>query len=311
MEVKAWTYEEFPEFTEIPEGAGVLETSGDEPGVAYIPDVKYQTEGGMTLRLQVLIPYCRNDPFDPLLPEQRRALPCVVYVQGSAWMAQDCYRGVPLLSKLAARGFVSAIVEYRHSGIAPFPAQAVDARNAVRFLRKNAAVYGIDPERIVLAGSSSGGHTALWAAMRQNDGTAEDLYPGVSAAVKGIVDYYGAVSAMPDDGYPTTLNHHLPDSPEGLEMGRADLRAHPELRKTLSVECNVGPETPLPPVLILHGTKDRTVSTKISVLLYEALRAAGKDARMYLLRGADHGGAEFWTEPVLDLVEGFLRECLA
>lgn len=58
-----------------------------------------------------------------------------------------------------------AIVEYRHSGIAPFPAQAIDARNAVRFLRKNAADYLIDPEQIILSGCSSGGHTAVYAGM--------------------------------------------------------------------------------------------------------------------------------------------------
>ena len=39
MEVKNWTYEEIPEFEGRPEGAAVIDTTGDEPGVSYLHDV--------------------------------------------------------------------------------------------------------------------------------------------------------------------------------------------------------------------------------------------------------------------------------
>ena len=162
MEVKEWTYEEFPEFTEEVEGAHIIETTGDEPGVLYLNDVEYRTTGDMPLRLQLLIPMCRNRRFDRPSDEPAPALPCVVFVQGSAWMKQRIYGNVPNISRLAIRGFVCAIVEYRHSGIAWFPAQAVDALNAIRFLKQHAADFWIDPEKIILAGDSSGGHTAMW-----------------------------------------------------------------------------------------------------------------------------------------------------
>ena len=148
MEVRNWGYEELPEFTSVPDGARVIETTGNEVGVNYLHDVEYAEIDGHRLHLQILIPACRNSGFIPFAEEQPFSLPCFVFVQGSAWMPQYVYAKVAQLARLAARGYVCAIVEYRHSGIASFPAQARDARNAVRFLRQNAKKFGIDPEKI-------------------------------------------------------------------------------------------------------------------------------------------------------------------
>ncbi len=310
MEIKEWSYEEFPEFTDIVEGVEVIPTTGDELGVNYMHDVEYANVDGIPLHLQILIPASRNDHFVPFGEQEKLSLPCFVFVQGSGWMQQYVYAKLCQLAKLALRGYVCAVVEYRHSGQAPFPAQAVDTRNAIRFLRVNAKKYGIDPDRMIVAGDSSGGHTAMWAGLRHNDDTEENLFPGVSAEVKGIVNYYGSVSVMLEDGNPSTLNHHQADSPEGLEMGGVDLRGRPDLCRQLSVEENITAETDVAPTLIFHGTKDRTVNTKESVLLYRAMKAAGKDVTFYLIQGADHGGPEFWTDRVLDIVDTFIQKCV-
>jgi hypothetical protein len=42
--------------------------------------------------------------------------------------------------------------------------------------------------------------------------------------------------------------------------------------------------------------------------LYEALKDNGKEVEFYKLLGADHGGSPFWTNEVLDIVEGFIRK---
>ncbi|MBQ4045712.1 MAG: alpha/beta hydrolase [Lachnospiraceae bacterium] len=217
---------------------------------------------------------------------------------------------------------MTAIVEYRHSGITTFPGQAQDTRNAIRFLRSNADRFGIDPERMAVAGDSYGGHTALWAALLKDDGEIEkpkddpadahrvNQYPGVSADVKAVINYYGSVSVMGEDNYPSTVNMLQPDSPEGLVMGGVDLRERPDLRKKLSVECNIDKDTELPPVLIFHGTKDRTVNTRQSAVLYRHLINCGKEAELYFVKGADHGGPEFWTDEILNLVDEFLQKHL-
>lgn len=302
MEVKAWTYEEFPEYTEKVEGAHVIRTTGDEWGVSYVPDVVYAEADGVKLHLQILVPFTRNEP--------ERIYPCVVFVQGSAWFAQNVYAQLPQLSCLARRGYVTAVVEYRHSGIAPFPAQIMDARNAVRFLKFHAAEYHLDPENVAVAGDSSGGHTAMFAGMLHDDAK-DNLFPGVCADVKGIVNYYGSCSIMREDSNPIQVLHCQADSPEGMVMGHVDLRDRPDLKRRLSVECNITEETAVPPTLILHGTKDRTVNCEGSVILYRRMKACGKDVQLYFLQGADHGGAEFWTEEVLDIVQAFLKRCFA
>ncbi len=301
MEVKEWTYEEFPEFTEEVEGAQVIATTGDEMGAIYIPNVEYADMDGVKLHLQILAPLTRNQP--------EMVCPCVVFVQGSAWMPQDVYAQLPRVSKLAERGYVVAVVEYRHSGIAPFPAQIMDTRNAIRFLRVNAEQYHIDPEQIIVSGDSSGGHTAMFTGMIHDD-VENNLFPGVSAEVKGIVNYYGSTSVMAEDSNPTQLLHCQADSPEGMVMGHVDLRDNMELKRKLSVECNITEESVIPPTIILHGTKDLIVNCEGSAVLYRQMKKCGKDVALYLIKGANHGGPEFWTNEVLDIVDGFIKRCL-
>lgn len=293
MEIKNWSYEEFPAYEENVPGAVRLKTTGEEIGVYYRPNVVYANPGGFELHLQLLVPFTRNEP--------ERLWPALAFVQGSAWMKQDIYKSCAMLGNLARRGYTVAIVEYRHSGIAPFPAQVEDALQAIRFLRAHAAAYSINPEQIFISGCSSGGQVAMFCGLNQQE-------PEVR--VCGILNYYGAVNLLMDDGFPSTPNHHQPDSPEGMLMGGRDLRREPELRKAATVECHITPETALPPVLIFHGTKDRTVSARQSVSLYRKLISCNKEAYLYLLEGADHGGAEFWTDEACQVADRFMRGCL-
>ena len=91
-------------------------------------------------------------------------------------------------------------------------------------------------------------------------------------------------------------------------MGGVNLREHPELCKAMSVECNIDENTPYPPVLMFHGTKDRTINPRVSVVIYKRLKECGKDVSLYLLEGADHGGSEFWCEEVISLIIDFIQK---
>lgn len=308
MELKAWTYEEFPAFEEEVDGATWLDTTGDEPGVTYVPNVEYERVDGVSRVLQILIPKNRNAKVAEAGGAAPQTYPCVVYVQGSAWMEQNVYANIPCIARLANRGFVVAIVQYRESALAEFPAPIQDARNAVRFMRVHAAEYAVDPARMAVMGDSSGGHTAVYAGILHDDDTSANLFPGVSGEVGCIVNYYGSTDLTFDDSNPSTPNHNMPDSPEGMEMGGYNLRKNVAKRELLSVRCNIDKDTDIAPVLSFHGTKDRLVNTRCSVLLHQRLVETEHDSRLYLLRGADHGGPEFWTPTVLDLVEDFLRE---
>ncbi len=298
MELKPWTYEEFPEFSEEVEGAVLLPSTGDEMGGSYTPSVEYCKVGDVSLVLQIFTPHCRNFKGDEVFP-------CVVHVQGSAWFEQDVYGNAHQFARLAEKGFVVAVCQYRHSGIASFPAQIIDAKNAIRFLKANADKYRIDPTKMFLQGDSSGGHTAVYAGIYHNDDTEENLFPGISADVNAIVNFYGASSFLRQDSNPVTPNHNMPDSPEGILMGGVNLNEHPELVQKLSIECQITKDTKVPPILHIHGTKDRMVNTYCTVDLYRKLKACGKETYLYLLQGADHGGPEFWTDQVLTFIANF------
>ncbi|MDO4891357.1 MAG: alpha/beta hydrolase, partial [Coriobacteriaceae bacterium] len=198
----------------------------------------------------------------------------------------------------------------RESGIGVFPDPVRDARNATRFMRVHAEEYAVDPTRMAVMGDSSGGHTAVYTGILHDDDTEHNLFPGTSAEVSCIVNYYGSTDFTFEDSNPITPTHNLPDSPEGRIMGGINLREDKAARELLTVKCNIEPDTKIAPVLIMHGTKDRTVNTRCSVYLHQRLVETGHDSTLYLLRGADHGGPEFWTPETLDIVDGFVRKHL-
>ncbi|MBR3224594.1 MAG: alpha/beta hydrolase [Atopobiaceae bacterium] len=310
MEVRAWEYNEFPAFDEDVEGAVWLNTTGDEPGARYVPNVEYQSVGGVPRVLQILIPNSRNAKAPKEGRAATRTYPCIVYVQGSAWEEQDVYANLPCIARLASLGYVVAVVQYRESGLGVFPDPVRDARNAVRFMRVNAAMYAVDPNRMAVMGDSSGGHTAVYAGILHDDKSEHNLFPGVSAEVDAIVNYYGSTDLTFEDSNPCTTNHNEPDSPEGMQMGGINLNEDRDACKRLSVRCNIDEQTQIAPVIHFHGTKDRTVNTRCSVLLHERLLATGHESSLYLLRDADHGGPEFWSPEVLAIVDDFLRKHL-
>lgn len=142
--------ESFPESEELPEGVKTVkwkDTFGYD--VEFLPDEIYANRDGINLHLKVLIPRTMEEP--------DRQWPLIVFVQGSAWHRQDLYCHLPALLRMSQRGYAIAIVEYRPSDIAPFPAQVQDTKTAIRFLRINASRYRIDPQHVALWGDSSGG----------------------------------------------------------------------------------------------------------------------------------------------------------
>jgi acetyl esterase/lipase len=100
------------------------------------------------------------DLFLPAAGAGAPSFPVVVCLHGGAWEKGEKRNQWPLARELAARGYAAAVVEYRLSGEAPCPAAIVDARAAVRWLRREAAALGLDPARLYATGHSAGGHLA-------------------------------------------------------------------------------------------------------------------------------------------------------
>ncbi len=92
--------------------------------------------------------------------EATQPLPAIVCIHGGGWFKGDRNSMANLAQALAAKGYVTATISYRLSGEAKFPAAIQDCKAAVRFLRANAAKFGINANAIGVTGLSAGGHLA-------------------------------------------------------------------------------------------------------------------------------------------------------
>jgi acetyl esterase/lipase len=263
-------------------------------GVVWM-NVPYAEASGHALHLQIVWPPIE----DWFTPSQ---YPAVVFVQGSGWGKQELGQWLLALAEFARRGYVVAIVEHRPSDVAPFPAQVEDVRSAVRFLRESAEQYRIDADRIALWGDSSGGHLAVLTMVTDGVAGAPGVHDDEPLGVRAVVDFYGPsdLSLMPEDPACVQL------------LGGIDPRQHPEAAAPAAASTHIRPATEhaLPPFLVMHGSDDEVVPFKQSVVLGDALVAAGHRIELYRLDGASHGAGAFFSAPVMDIVDQFLKENL-
>lgn len=136
-----------------------------------------------------------------------------------------------------------------------------------------------------------------------------DVYSEYSCKVKGIIDFYGPTDISQMNKVPSTMDHILPESPEGMLIGGFNVLENMQKVAPTIYMNYVSEDVSIPPVLIFHGNKDRLVPFEQSILFYRQLKSKGKEVEFYQLKGADHGGADFWTEEVLNIIDEFSRKC--
>ena len=125
-----------------------------------------------------------------------QARPAIVYVHGGLFWYGSRIDGPVLLNcnHFCSLGYVCFAIDYRlatsynHGGLMP-DAMAEDIKAAVRFVRKNATTYRIDPERIALAGDSVGGDGSLTASQTTWEGSSGN--PGYRSDVNCVLEYWG------------------------------------------------------------------------------------------------------------------------
>lgn len=264
----------------------------------YVPNVMYHVYEETKRYLQLIIPYRQEW-------KENETYPLVIFIPGSAWYEQEIYNSIPALSRLAERGFVVAALQYRESTIARYPAQVEDVERAVLFLLSKAEAFHIDPDRIFLAGNSSGGHIALMTAMRSAKGL-RDASGFAASMIKGVI-----AESAPADLFMCAAEPIPAFMPENFRPSR-DLLGVDEITEEVELACEasckmyIDKDTPLPPILLLHGAEDRQVSVRQSRYLYDLLMASGKEVVYCEIEGAGHGGAVFWSDTVLDIICEFL-----
>jgi len=242
--------------------------------------VTYVERGKTALKMDIVAPADMDGP-----------RPAVLLVHGGAWTFGGRHWMRASADFLASMGFVAAAMDYRLTPTgATCPDQVADCLAAIKYLRKNAEIYGIRADRIAIGGDSAGGHLALLAGLSTDESIfKDDSHPGVSTDVCAIVDIYG----------PTNLLSLYRDVPW---LARADIEryvggtptAAPQKWKDASPLSHVRKDAP--PVLILHGDGDAIVSYKQAEELDRAIRAAGGTCRLIRVRGGTHGWCLFFTE---------------
>ena len=87
--------------------------------------------------------------------------------------------------------------------------------------------------------------------------------------------------------------------------GMVHVRNSREASREMEPRTYVGPDTP--PCMMLHGTADTQVSSYHSEAMYKALKEAGAEAELYLIRGAEHADHAFVQTEIKELVLDFLQ----
>lgn len=118
--------------------------------VVEIKNINYVRYGKRALQLDLYLP----------TTSITHPKPGIVFVHGGGWRSGYRTNFTPMAIGLAQRGYVTATISYRLAGEAKYPAAIHDVKAAVRWLRRNAKKYGVNPQQIAVAGGSAGGQIA-------------------------------------------------------------------------------------------------------------------------------------------------------
>ena len=247
------------------------------------PDRKvlYKTVGDRKLYLNI---------FDPPGFKSTDKRSAYVAIHGGGWTGMTPRYFYPFANHFAKLGMVGISIDYRLAnkvaGATVFDC-VKDARSAMRYIRKHAAELGIDPQKIVVAGGSAGGHLASATSLfTQVNEASDDL--AVSPEAAAMILYYPVIDT----------------STKGYGQKKIGARW-----KELSPVDNVRPG--LPPTLVLHGTGDKVTPFPGAKLFHERMLAAGNSCQLITHKDGRHGYFIFDLKlfaRAMKQTEAFLKE---
>jgi len=209
--------------------------------------------------------------------------------------------GADIAKSFLSRNVAAFVLRYRHGPRYHYPTTLLDAQRALRLIRARASEYRVDPAKIGVLGGSAGGHLAAMLATLYDNKLLPQA-PYVPDAMDGLSARPAFVLLL----YPVI---DLSDDAVTHRGSRTNLTQDtPSLYDPLSPQKHVTRDTP--PVFIVHGTNDRLVPVKNSLLFYEACLKAGVPVEMHILENGPHGfgmGANLNDEAIKQWPEQALR----
>ncbi len=230
-------------------------------------------------------------------------LPVVAWIHGGGWQGGS-KEGSPAVW-LTAKGYAVASINYRLSQHAVFPAQIEDCKAAIRWLRANAAKYHLDPDHVGVGGDSAGGHLVALlgttGGVKDLEGTGGNL--DQSNRVQAVVDWFGPTDFVSwDPNFNKTVYSFITRL-----IGVSPQEDKEKARKASSVTYV---DKDSAPFLILHGDKDNVVPLAQSEELAAALKKAGVEVTLQIVKGSGHGGPAFQSPENRKLTEDFFAKHL-
>ncbi len=313
----------------------IYSTEKTEFDPVYTPDIVFAKRETGDLTLQIVSPIGLRMPAPPhkktpldqrfedwhkddekphFQPQDDRVFPLIVNVPGSGWQGADGHSGVLKLAEFARHGFVCASISYRgtYKDDTRFPAAVQDTKEAIRFLRANAAMFRVDPERVALLGDSSGGHTVAMAALT---GSEEKFNIGAHldqpTDVKACCIFYGPndMLHLVEDRVAEhkKLRPGEGDYPfEAWEMYQDDFLADPQNMLAQASPINyIASDKKLPSFLFMQGDEDAIIPMAQGLRFCDRVRECGGRAEFIKLAGAGHGNGCWGRESVAQVIRFF------
>ena len=258
-----------------------------------IKDIEFAVVQGQSLKL------------DLYLPENPKGSGLVVWIHGGGWRKgskEKCF-----ITWLPNHGYTVASISYRFSEVAKFPAQLHDCKGAVRWLRANARKYGYDSKKIFVAGASAGGHLTALMATTSGHKLLEGGVGGnldQSSTIQAAIDYYGPTDfILRSKTQPSRANEKGSVVYELLGGG-----AHEKVAEAKLASACYHVTKDDPPLLVFHGTKDKTVLLDQSQSIQDSYNKAGLSIKLHIIDGAGHGGNIFYTGKNAHRLLEFLKD---
>jgi len=187
-------------------------------------------------------------------------------------------------------GFVGVAPDYRTKGrFGTSPLESVaDGRSALRWIQDHAKELGIDPRRVVVGGSSAGGHVALWTAIsKAPPGSEPERSPLYKPAALVLLSAVSDTSPL--KGY----------TPKRFGENAVALSPVDQL------------DTQMPPVLAFHGDADKTVPQAQTLALRDKLIATGNLCEFVNVPGGSHAFSTDlpeWKDKTRETIKAFLEK---
>jgi acetyl esterase/lipase len=204
--------------------------------------------------------------------------PVLLQVHGGAWViSKKEEQGLALMEHLAAKGWVCVAVNYRLAPRDPWPAQIIDVKQAIAWIREHIADYGGDPDYIAITGGSAGGHLTALAALTPNDPDFQPGFEDVDTTVQAAVPHYGVYDLAGASGLRNV--ELMRDEFMAKWVMQTPYAVAPEVYEAASPLLRVTADAP--DFFVLHGRNDTLVGVGQARQLVARLRETSKRTVVY------------------------------